>query len=791
MEIPEILNRAQTEDVLASREALKNIEDAILRGKEDPTDVFRSFCRCITVVISCRRVELPKSILQLLNGLLKRLRCTKEGRNFMHNLIKYLIRGVDSKLKHVRCNSLVLLRGSIEHLDVVSPRLWAAVKVKIGEKLFDKELGVRMHAVHIVLKYQEGLLDGGLPFYKLLKDLLRYDPSPEIRRTVLISIVTNRATLRSIISRAADTNEAVRLAFVASKLRDIPWLEMEIEERSELLQTLEQERCEEIRAKFLQRFEVVFEEVFNAKFELLAASFHMENRSNASLEKVLKVLMLRYEYADGFSEEFLDRATPALLFLMRVSLRHIDREKGRDTILLPDITVLLKSIIDSSLTFDRGIYAGSVSHALFSLLDYYDVFQAEDRRLLLKCALYLLQHIKGSEQRGVVREIAKMLLRACNGTGPEATVRIKKTLATGRSETQVFLAESLLESSPGLLRAYPDLASVIEEKLTFSLISSCELLGQYLNCDQGQYLEIGQAPDGVHDASSEAWESGIKIAVYMSVLGNNGYVQMLMNAYDTHRSDKTGVKRAKGSGHSHRCCVGSQFSLALLGIIDYVILHPKKEEAVAWVCEKMEELEKNGDTVFDQAASKLLLSRILPLEKEERLIQAVLVRYYSEKTKKEDTQYIHVFLHEYFARRHWMIFSAYKAVITDAKHWKVLNDQIIHWYNHRYISGKKQDKESAAYTGGDLVLLTLSACYALVKEFSGAAEKKKPSKEEKEVLNRYLDLLGKAVQLGYTLSEDGKMKAFETAKALSKHIVRILPDDVTVKNLLFDLASSE
>src|SRR5699024_8356206 len=145
------------------------------------------------------------------------------------------------------------LRGSIEHLENVSPRLWEAVKVKIGEKLFDKEVSVRMNAVHIASRYQEDLLEKGLPFYKLLKDLLRYDRSPEIRKAVTGLISINRNTVSAVITRSRDVNSNVRMVFVTSKLSAIIWKELTHTERVNLLNNLEKEREKEIRNKFLQK----------------------------------------------------------------------------------------------------------------------------------------------------------------------------------------------------------------------------------------------------------------------------------------------------------------------------------------------------------------------------------------------------------------------------------------------------------------------------------------------------------------------------------------------------------
>ncbi|KAI5184571.1 hypothetical protein NEHOM01_0246 [Nematocida homosporus] len=719
MYVMEILNRAQTDSVKESRDALDALESLISEG--EVVEVFGSFCEAVSILIGCKRCDIPKSVIQFINELMKRLKQTREGRNFMHNLIKYLLRGVDSKLKHVRTNSLVLLRGSLEHLDSVSPRLWAVAKIKIGEKLFDRESAVRFHAVQIVAKYQESALDGSLSFFKLLKDLLRYDPAPEIRKAVLGLVVVNKQTISAIISRAADVNEGVRMVFVSTKLSGIVWCELTASQRSGLLQDLESERVVEIRKRFLQKMEVVFEKEFEGRYELLVEAFYRENQDNSSLERVLRELMKKHEYADGFGAGFLERATLPLLFLMRISLDHIDTEKGRDEIVLPDITVLLKSIIDASLALQESDnFEGSLSYALFGLLDYYDLFANEERVLLLKCGVYILAAESVVEK--VVERVAQMIIKACHGLGSDKMYIT--ALSTGSRKTQLIFGMTLLKNLSDLIREFPTVFYLIEEKSKDALVAE----------------------------DTELLRIAVRMLVLMAVQKGDFTVEMAH------------LQTLALSGHQE----------AFLALADLAVVFKEEKEIGEWVYEHMAEVEPRAR---DKISSRLLLFDLLEIEKLEVLIADLVRRFYAEEVDGENSQYLHVFFHEYFRKRHWMVFATYKAVIGEIKHWKVFNDQILYWFSCR---------EDQTYTEASLFLLVLSACLSATKSSSAGALKTK-----KELIQRYLDLLGKVSVLKYVFDESERAKALEMATALSKHIVKILPDNEIVKSLLFDIVSRE
>ncbi|KAI5166627.1 hypothetical protein NEIRO02_1284 [Nematocida sp. AWRm79] len=722
MSVGSLLNKVQTEQIQESREALVQLEELILEG--DTTHIFKEFCECTSIIIGCKKGDLPKSLLQFMNELMKRLKHAKTGRNFMHNLIKYLVRGIDSKLKHVRYNSLSLLWSCMEHLDSVSPRLWEIVKIKIGEKLFDKEVNVRTQAVRIAAKYQETAIENGLQFYKLFKDLLRYDSSAEVRKLVLQYIVVNKSTIEAIISRAADVSEGVRMVFVMSKLSLIPWEDgLSLEQRSGLLQALEEERVPEIRKKSIERIEVIFEEVFLGKYEIFTNAFYLENRNNKSLERILKELMKRYEYADGFTEEFLERATPSLLFLMWVSLEHIDRDRGRDNLFLPEMPVLLKSIADASCSVDSNDqYEGTLAHALFALLEYYDVFQSNERNLLIKCGLYILSQ-PARLLAGVVNSVCHMIIKACSGSHSDKFYI--KALSVGEERTQVLFAEALMKAREFSVGSFPSVYQMIEMKCRTAIFSSD--------------LDIK--------------ECCIRLLVLCA---------SEINSCDEALEQLLAL--AKQNSQS-----------ALCALVDLSAIFRERQDIFNLAFELVKTVEF---TLQDKSVTKMLLSGLPTEEQRTELLEKLIVRFYSEQTNLEDAQYLHVFFYEYFRNNHSVVFTVYTKAVSQIKHWKVFNDQIVYWF---------ESQQENATTETDLLLEVLSV---VLKALSTSTDKM-PLKEKKEILQRHLDLLSKVSVLKYTLSEEEKAHAIELSSALSKQTVKILPDNDVVKNILFDLISRE
>lgn len=628
MEVSFFFNKAQSASIRDVRESIDTMADLILSDMQQAAIIFQSFCENTNVLLSCKRTEIPKPLYSFISELLKRLRDKRIGTNFIHNFIKYLLRGLDAKLRNVRINSLLLIKHSIEHLETVSPKLWAFLKVKIGEKLFDKEASVRVQAVQIAERFQDAEVADGLPFSKLLKDLLRNDPSAEVRRSVLSTLAPTPKTLSSIVERAVDISASVRLLFVSSKLLTLDVFSMTLKQRVFLINALETERSEEVKKIFLQNIEIIFSESYNGQYELFVPSF-FSLEGNESLGRIVLALMKNYEYTVPFDDEFLQRATPPLIFLMSLSLQHLEEEKGRDCVVLPDLEVMLKSLIDSSLSLCKTAwYPSSTTDSLFRVIGYYDIFHRSDRSVTLKSIFYLMGRVETLHER-VVEALFALLARIDHGTG--------------------------------------DCLKVIEKSLSGAL-SSLIICQHFFS-----FFGAGSGGSGSGRADALA-EKLIKDCVLPNIESSDVTLRSLslksLFAYAANRSLFEEYREVFFAGLE--CPIPEIQSLSVDIVIDSISLSSSFLPPFLQILPTLR--------VSPVSLSKLLLSEsFAPAARDPSPLLSILLPSFYSSSDQKDVQYLHVFFHEYFKLYPHLPLVVYDQVVSKVEKYKVLNDQVVHW----------------------------------------------------------------------------------------------------------------
>lgn len=748
MEVAELLNKAQAANVREARDALAHLVGLILDDAHSMAVVFRCFCESINVLLAHRKTEIPRSVFAFVSELLKKLRLSKRGSNFTHNFIKYLLRGLDSKLRHVRINSLLLIRSSIESLEAVSPKLWSVMKTKIGEKLFDKEASVRVQAVHIVEKYQDMLVDEGISFARLLKDLLRYDPSAEVRKLALGAINISEHTVSSVISRAVDANEGVRMFFVSNRLLSIDWAMLSQRERAFLVNSLEAERNEEIRRRFVERFEVLFEETFQGQYEVLVSACFVESDANASLKRLLRLLMKSYEYTVAFDEAFLSRATPALVFLMNTALAHVEEERGRDAIVLPDLEIILKCLIDSSLSMtEEQAFAGSTPESLFGIVEYYDVFQHAERLVVFKFILYILTHPQDLRSE-VTDSVVRLLCKINHGTDDYVKILGK------------VISHSLVPQLPADPRRPQELdvltkpMDIIVKVLTyFPGICDSAIFHRMLD---DLVLPSVESPDV--PLKSRALEALFLIAV------SSGTFSLYQDTFMREASSSSLEIQALAANILCDACILTK--KGLLG----------ESGALEWILAHLG--ERLGVPGIERGICKLLLADVPGEKEKEDLVVALLSRFYGGGQSDHEAQFLHVFFYEYFRSRHWILISVYSRAVREMVHWKVFNDQVVFWY---------EKNKAPEYACSELLILVLACVLKAARQAEGAGW----PREEKELVGRHLDLLGKVLLLKGTFDAEAANKVIGLASSISRHIAKVFSDNDVVKNILFEFISNK
>jgi hypothetical protein len=138
--------------------------------------------------------------------LIEDLSVESPGREFLGNMFSHLLSFIDSKSRKVRKASIFLIRMVLESENFMSKD----VLTKISERLFDRDKEVRKEAIRILSDSQNQDLGPKMKVVHVFKDLIRFDPSPEVRREVLKVIQINEITRNCIIERCIDSDLATR-----------------------------------------------------------------------------------------------------------------------------------------------------------------------------------------------------------------------------------------------------------------------------------------------------------------------------------------------------------------------------------------------------------------------------------------------------------------------------------------------------------------------------------------------------------------------------------------------------
>lgn len=307
-------------------------------------------------------------------------------------------------------------------MNITEYKLDAIVLQLIGERLFDKESGVRKEALRICLNNQEACLNESLKIQGVLKDILRHDHVPDIRRMCLEGIIVCKSTLNSVIERCVDSNLAVRRAFWITAFSKINYKDILPEQRIFLMKSAFIER--ELNAK-----NIFINFVRNIGFEEFIYNFHCKE---TCYEEILEMVFMEDEYK-------LNKYTPEYIHFMYVYYRHIENKDGRDALKLSKLEEFLEilyercliiqdkindeingenneknndkinDIVDSNI--DKINDDIQIAIGLFKLLEFYDIFMDSERKSVLKIINLLLLKCEIKE---IVEESIILTKRICN-----------------------------------------------------------------------------------------------------------------------------------------------------------------------------------------------------------------------------------------------------------------------------------------------------------------------------------------------------------------------------------------
>lgn len=158
---------------------------------------------------------------------------------FVDNLIRHLLRGIESKFKEVRYRVVQLLAYLVNYITEIDEQLFKALHYSLNRRLYDREPIVRIQAVVAISRFQYFHLEEQSDVNSATKSLLaalKHDDSPEVRRAALLNLVKNSSTVPEILGRARDVNAINRRLVYSRILKEITnFKDVQVDIREQLL----------------------------------------------------------------------------------------------------------------------------------------------------------------------------------------------------------------------------------------------------------------------------------------------------------------------------------------------------------------------------------------------------------------------------------------------------------------------------------------------------------------------------------------------------------------------------
>jgi hypothetical protein len=372
----------------------------ILSGSEE---VYDGFKKILDVLLLSSRKDFSSKILLFMKRLIEDLSVESPGREFLGNMFSHLLSSIDSKSRKVRKASIFLIRMVLESENFMSKD----VLTKISERLFDRDKEVRKEAIRILSDSQNQDLGPKMKVVHVFKDLIRFDPSPEVRREVLKVIQINEITRNCIIERCIDSDLAARKVFYLSIFDKLKLSEINKDRRIFLMEKAYLEREFDVEGLFVDK---IFDE-YDPKENLnQVVKMFYNGKNTKTLEQFLFSIFDRIEYECGDLPEL-----EVSSFILRTYLSFKDQRFGRDSLNLPDLSLFVSHIYtmcsDSiGVSSDQLDERMPIIKNLFATLRFYDFFTEESRKFIMSAIYKLLTKI-GSET--IIEECVILSKIAC------------------------------------------------------------------------------------------------------------------------------------------------------------------------------------------------------------------------------------------------------------------------------------------------------------------------------------------------------------------------------------------
>ncbi|KAK9462936.1 nuclear condensing complex subunit [Lipomyces oligophaga] len=245
-------------------------------------------------------------------------------------LVRNLIRGLVTKSKAVRYRSCQLLSSLILSLGEIDDELFQEIRSGFYHRLHDKESSVRVQAVIGLARLQgSDEEDEEEPVEEQLIRLIQHDPKAEVRRTVLLNLEKNNATIPYILERARDVDAITRRSIFNRTLPDIgDFRLLSIGMREKLLSWGLNDRDEIVRSATSKLFSYQWLE--HTGGDLLELLERLDIMNSEIADKALMALFnSRWDIIESlnFPPEFWNNLTTETIFLARIFAAYCVEER--------------------------------------------------------------------------------------------------------------------------------------------------------------------------------------------------------------------------------------------------------------------------------------------------------------------------------------------------------------------------------------------------------------------------------------------------------------------------------
>lgn len=374
-------------------------------------ELLGELCSIINTIAACRRPSIPSRISNFLRRVFEDVSDVPRGTRLVLGVLSHLVRLTESRIAKVRKNSLAMIRlvGGVVPPEVVADGFLE----KICERLFDKEKGVRREALRTLGAYQGMELNPKVKIANLFKDIIRYDPSDDVRSLALSMVSMDPSTYGCAVERCMDTNDAIRKMLYEHCLPRIDLRGIAQDKRVLLMERAVLER--EFDAKALLVDALLSTYRLPEDLRAMSASFYVRES-----QKYLEVLLKEVWERVGCGKDLgylLEDPSEENTFLARAELLYVEDRLGKDELYLPELESLVAvmyraclSVIETPDGAERMARIEAMKN-LFKIAKLYDFFNETSRKYILSTIHKLLA--KNSVEE-VVEEAMQMAGLVCD-----------------------------------------------------------------------------------------------------------------------------------------------------------------------------------------------------------------------------------------------------------------------------------------------------------------------------------------------------------------------------------------